>query len=268
MYTEPSHFIMNNLTMDELRRKVPAAFATEPAVHVSDRYSFIPTTRIISEVMDRGWLPVEARQSRRAVDQRHTTHMIVFRRPDTKLKIGGVLPQINWTNNHAAMRRGTLLGGFFKVVCSNGLVISAGIAETKYSRIHKDGAEFDIDEALVSCLGRLDEAEQDIDKWMSIDMNFGQRQEFAAKAVLVKNQNDPIWSAHFDAHEFLNVRRPEDKQNDLWTVFNVVQENIIQGGVRGANGTTRGITQVSEVMRINRGLWQLTQEYGNLHGTN
>jgi Domain of unknown function (DUF932) len=259
---------MNNLTIDELHRMVPAAFATEPADHVSHRYSFIPTTRIISEVMDRGWLPVEARQSRRAIDQMHTTHMIVFRRPDTVLKVGGVLPQINWTNNHAAMRRGTLLGGFFKVVCSNGLVLSAGIAETKYSRIHKDGADFDIDEALASCLARLDDAESDIHRWMNIDLNFGQMQDFASKAILVKNQNDPIWSKHFDAHEYLTRRRPEDKKNDLWTVFNVVQENIIQGGVRGANSTTRGITQVSETMRINRGLWQLATEYGQLHGQN
>jgi hypothetical protein len=259
---------MNNLTLDELKRKVPAAFAAEPAEHVSDRYSFIPTTKIITQVMERGWLPVEARQSRRAIDWLHTTHMITFRRPDTNLQVGGVLPQINWTNNHAAMRRGTLLGGFFKQICSNGLVVSAGIAETKYSRIHIDGADFDIDEALASCLERLDEAEQDIHRWMNIDLNFGQKQEFAAKAVLVKNQNDPIWSAHFDAHEFLNTRRPEDRRNDLWTVFNVVQENIIQGGVRGANGTTRGITQVSETMRINRGLWQLATEYGTLHSKN
>jgi Domain of unknown function (DUF932) len=259
---------MKNLTLDELRRMVPAAFATEPAVHVSDRYSFIPTTRIISEVMDRGWLPVEARQSKRACDQLHTTHMIVFRRPDTNLHVGGVLPQINWTNNHAAARRGTLLGGFFKWICSNGLVVSAGIAETKYHRIHIDGADLDINKALAACLARLDEAESDIHKWMNLELNFGQKQDFARRAIIVKNQNDPIWSSHFDAHEFLNTRRPEDKRNDLWTVFNVVQENIIQGGIRGANGTTRGITQVSETMRINQGLWQLATEYGNLHSKN
>jgi hypothetical protein len=194
--------------------------------------------------------------------------MITFRRPDTNLKLGGVLPQISWTNNHAAAKRAVLLGGFFKVVCSNGLIISCGIAETKFMRIHKDGAEFDLDKALHAALLRLDEAEADVDRWMHFDLNFGQKQEFAQRAVLVKNQHDAIWSAHFDAHEFLNTRRPEDRKNDLWTVFNVVQENIIQGGVKGANGTTRGITQVSEVMRINQGLWQLAQEYGNLHGRN
>jgi len=51
-------------------------------------------------------------------------------------------------------------------------------------------------------------------------------------------------------------------------VFNVVQENVMKGGVRGAVRETKPINQVAEIQRINQGLWQLATDYGKLHGVN
>jgi hypothetical protein len=256
---------MKILTIEDLHAQVPAAFATEPADNVSHRYSFIPSDQIITEVMTRGWQPTSAYQSSRVRDQRHATHMITFRQPNTELRIGDVLPQINLFNNHSAAKRFRLLGGFFRMICSNGLVVSLGIAESDINRIHIDGASVDVDRALTGALDSINSALDQIVQWQQIPLNFVQQNDFAAKAVLIKNNNDPYWSAHFDAREFLNRRRDPDRANDLWTVFNVVQENIMRGGVQGAVRTTKPITQVAEVQRINQSLWQLTTEYGQLH---
>ncbi len=259
---------MTNLTLHDLHQMVPAAFATEPASNVSDRYSFIPSEPIIDEVMSRGWLPVEARQSHRVDDKLHATHMITFRQPNCEIEVGGVLPQLTMFNNHAAAKMFKFLGGFFRLVCSNGLIIGTGIAESRIIRIHKDGAEVDIEAAFTEAVGRLDDALQFVYKWQQVPLNFVEQNDFAAKAVLVRNHDDVCWSRHFDAHEFLTRRRDVDKSNDLWTVFNVVQENIMKGGVQGASRTTKPITQVAEIQRINQGLWQLAQDYGTLHGVN
>ena len=57
-------------------------------------------------------------------------------------------------------------------------------------------------------------------------------------------------------------RRLEDAGDDLWRTFNVVQENVLRGGIprRSANHRltrTRGITAIREDVRLNAGLWEL-----------
>jgi len=260
---------MKILDINELHRLVPAAFADAPANTVSDRYSFIPTLRVVGQLAEQDWFPVEASQSKRVGDPIHATHMIKFRKLDTRIQIGGVAPEIWVINNHAALRRITMRAGFYKWACSNGLVVSVpGMIDERFDKIHIDNAAFEFEKAFAIATHRLQAATTQIEEWMRIPLNFVEQNDFAAEAILIRNHDDPVWSKHFDAHEFLTRRRPEDKGHDLWTVFNVVQENIMKGGVQGAVRTTKPITQVAEVQRINEGLWQLATEYGTFHGVN
>ena len=260
---------MKTLTINELHRTVPAAFADSPADHVSDRYSFIPTYRIIGQLAEQKWYPVEASQSSRVRDTLHATHMIKFRKLDARIQVGGVIPEVDVFNNHMALRRISMRAGFHKLVCSNGLVVSVpGMVDTKFDKIHIDNAAFEFERAFTIAMNRLQVATGQIEEWMKIQLNFVEQNDFAAKAILIRNHDDPVWSKHFDAREFLERRRKEDLSSDLWTVFNVVQENIMKGGVQGAVRTTKPITQVAEVQRINEGLWQLATEYGTTHGVN
>jgi|SRR5215472_1935618 len=251
------------ITLENLEKVVPAAFADEPADNVSDRYSFISTRDIISRLGERGFVPVKGYQSRRAGDQRHTTHMITFESPQFRFNVGDIAPQVVLFNNHAAARRATLRAGVWKKTCGNGLVVSVGQFQAEYSVIHKDGNSFDFDQEFARVIKELESVTDQIKHWQGINLNFVQKQDFASKAVLIRNQNDPYWSRHFDAHEFLAARRDVDKADDLWTTFNVVQENIIKGGVQGPNRITKPITQVTEVQRINEALWRLVTDYGN-----
>ncbi len=253
------------LSENDLHRLVPAAFAQAPAEHTSERYSFIPTSELITQITDRGWKPVAAGQSMRIANHATTKHMIRFRQPDVKIEVGGTLPEIVLINSHDATKRFSLLAGFFRLVCSNGLIIGTGIGETKVNRVHIDGADVSVDEALTSAMDRLDKAITQIDVWQQTDLGWGTRQQFAKDAIVVRNRGDKIWSDHFSPRDFLVTRRATDKRNDLWTTFNVLQENILKGGVQGVTRMTKPITQVSEVARINTELWQLAEKYGTLH---
>ena len=69
---------------------------------------------------------------------------------------------------------------------------------------------------------------------------------------------------NYPVHEgrLLQPRRIEDTSKDLWTTFNVVQENIIKGGMytRGSDGRSRrarAIKSVNEDQRLNKALWIL-----------
>lgn len=259
---------MNTLTLENLRTIVPAAFAESPASNVSDRYSFIPTEPLINLMAGRGWYPTDARQSKRVTNAAHTTHMITFRQADARVKVGDVTPQLTLFNNHAAQRRATLRAGFYRWLCGNGLVVSVGIVDIRGDYIHIDGASFNFEEDFANAINRLDGACKQIAEWTNVELNFVQQQQFAYDSILIRNNDDKYWSNHFNPFDFLARRRDGDRGNDLWTVFNVVQENILKGGVQGAVRTTKPITQVKEIQRINESLWQLATEYGTLHGVN
>jgi hypothetical protein len=77
--------------------------------------------------------------------------------------------------------------------------------------------------------------------------------------------------------QLLEERRHDDRGNDLWTVFNVAQENILRGGIRGrkrdANNrirrvTTRPVKSIDRDVRLNKALWTLTEKMAELKASN
>ena len=58
---------------------------------------------------------------------------------------------------------------------------------------------------------------------------------------------------------------------NLWRVFNRTQENLLKGGLTGRSASgrhtrTRAIKSVTEDVRLNRALWQLTEHFAALKG--
>jgi len=62
----------------------------------------------------------------------------------------------------------------------------------------------------------------------------------------------------------------EDREPSLWNTFNVVQENLVRGGLATFNSSTRRRGQTREVASIdgntslNRALWILAEEMRKL----
>ena len=71
----------------------------------------------------------------------------------------------------------------------------------------------------------------------------------------------------------LSYRRREDMPDgsgarSLWATYNVVQENMIRGGLVARNTSgrihrTHKIMSIDRDVRINRGLWALTEQFAN-----
>ena len=66
--------------------------------------------------------------------------------------------------------------------------------------------------------------------------------------------------------------RADDRANDLWTTLNVIQENVMRGGLsarasasmdqhgrwrRGRVVTTRAVNNIDQGVKLNRALWVL-----------
>ena len=64
-------------------------------------------------------------------------------------------------------------------------------------------------------------------------------------------------------------RYADQKDSDLFTVFNVIQENLIKGGIRGyrlnkygytTRTKTREVKAIDQNVKLNRALWTLTEK--------
>src|SRR4030095_16362541 len=104
------------LNESDLRRMVPAAYATSPSERASERYAFIPTNQLIDQIEERGWLPTRVHQSKKTTDLEHYIHKIVFRNPSQlEVSVGGVILEITLINSHNLSRRFSLFAGWFRL---------------------------------------------------------------------------------------------------------------------------------------------------------
>jgi hypothetical protein len=69
----------------------------------------------------------------------------------------------------------------------------------------------------------------------------------------------------FDLEDILNPVRREDYGNDLWSVFNVVQEKIMDGGFQYSSGNkvrkARKIKNFKQDIDLNSKLFDLALQY-------
>jgi len=115
------------LTIDAVRHYAPSAFATEAHSSRSERYSYIPTSTVITALMKEGFQPFKACQSRSRIEGKSefTKHMIRFRHADTQLaQRGDSVPEVILINSHDGTCQYKLIGGIFRYICTNGLVVA------------------------------------------------------------------------------------------------------------------------------------------------
>src|SRR5271168_1422847 len=125
-----------NLSMDDLRRTVPSVFTKEAYEKTSDKYKLISTDQIIQGMMNEGFMPVAARQSRTKIEGKapYTKHMIRFRHVNTEVKLtqfGELFPEIVLINSHDGGSSYRLMAGIFRLICENGLIAGEKYDEVK-----------------------------------------------------------------------------------------------------------------------------------------
>jgi hypothetical protein len=176
--------------------------------------------------------------------------------------VGDIIPEISLVNNHMAQRIFRFFAGFMRLACLNGLVVPLGMARTEQKRKHIGDALPDVHRALQDGLQTLNAAATEIEAWKQIQLDIGQRLAFAKQAYGIRRP-DLVLSDGFNASDLLRPRRDEDVADDLWTVFNRVQENLTVGGVRinYARRNLRGLTSVDKTLNVNERLWALARWY-------
>lgn len=257
------------LTRHDISNAVPSALADAHDGRRSNRYTFVPTTEIVDSMEANGWGVVRARgpKSRTELSRGFGLHQlefqdrnaVAFQDPRARGRATGapIFPRIHIINSHNGTSRFEVLAGLYAMVCSNGLMVSAG-SVGEFSVRHN--SSFDAEEAhriigeFRSRMGKLNDA---IECWASINLSTEQQRAFATAAARIRwNKPDDIMP---DADTLLQRNREEDGAPNLWTVFNVVQENLIGGGFKRSRRVARPISQLRESNRINAELWDLAE---------
>jgi hypothetical protein len=252
------------MTKEEIRQAASSVFTKEKGDKTSSHYKHISTEQIIDDMNALGWGVVDAKQVRARKGVGFQKHLVVFGNPE--IVINGndgdtVFPRILLTNSHDGKNAFTFTAGLFRLVCENGLVISdENFASLKIRHMGYDFEELQktinaIVEKLpltVECMNRFKQTQLDEDK----------KQQFALAALGLRFN---IENLTFNVEDILEPTRPEDKGNDLWSVYNVVQEKLVHGMVNYQNGNknrkARRIKNFQQDIKLNSELYELAMEY-------
>ena len=240
----------------------PAAAATAPAAHVSQRYQFISTKHVIEMMAAEGFeVHSTAVRRRRAANSAPQlgAHVVDFRHP-AAAPIHGTVPRILFVNSHDGSRRAQVRVGAFRLVCANGMVTGMTLAAADAR--HAGDAAADLVERMRQLSRNTLPMFQQIERWTRKQLTAAQAHDFARLAAQLRWSNPHT----VPTDELLAVRRPGDDAGDLWTVFNRVQEATTRLELNGRATTGRRITtkpllEVGPNIKYNADLWALAEEF-------
>ena len=190
-----------------------------------------------------------------------TKHMIRLRNGGVG-NIGDSIPEVVLTNSHDGRNAFTLHAGLFRMVCSNGLVI----ADTTFEQVKIKHQWYNFEEIrkiMDNMLEVVPKVITQVNKLNSISLNEEQQIDFASQALLTRY---PKGNEVLNVEDLLSPVRQSDRGNDLWKIFNVVQEKLIKGGLvfndkKEKMQKLRPIINIDRRIDVNKKLWELTEAY-------
>lgn len=262
-------FYKNILTVEQLQKRVPSVFVDSNKESLSDKYLQIPTYKILEGLMKNGFKVVGAKeQNTRTGNREHAKHVLFLTHDSiSDLAVNEGLPMVRIQNSHNGLSSFQLTTGFFRLVCSNGLILPE--SELSSAKIkHVKGMENEVIDASYRILTSMPEQIKMIDEMKSIELNRDEKRILAeSSANLIFDENIIELNAKRGidlASKLLNPRRFEDKKNDLWSTFNVIQENAIKGGFKvlreSGYRATKAVTSIDSDKKINIELMTLAQK--------
>lgn len=254
------------ITLNEAISQIPAIGATRPSEKVSSSYQFVSTRDILERVQQDGWLITGVTAQSRMPHAQHRVTLVHendiakarnFQKEESVNTQDGI-PRIEMFNSHDLTKRLMFAIGYFKFVCSNGLIVASGPAETIRTkhRFSNDKLE-QIMEQVSLISERFPAINQTISDFSSRHLTEEEQIAYAQFAIKGRFNYRPEMPKRFrdmgrTVEKLLSHRRAEDNGNTTWQVFNRVQENLMMG----VEGFSRPIRGYSDSIRVNQLLWK------------
>jgi hypothetical protein len=282
IYTPTARFDTGRaLTEDELYKVAPSVFATTAHVSRSDRFAPIPTIEIVRGLAKEGFGVVGAKQSLTRVEGKapFTKHLLRIRKSeaDANYRVGDTVAEMLLKNANDGTSVYDLFAGLFRIACLNSMVAQIGTIDTV--KVRHTGKDI-VGKVIEGTYRVVESAKLALAaprEWSQIRLDRDEALAMAEAARMIRfgdaegNLDTPITAA-----QLLTARRLDDVARDnVWTNFNVLQENVIRGGLHGVqinannqarNMTTRPVKGIDQDVRLNRALWTLANRMAELKG--
>ncbi|RWL93206.1 MAG: DUF945 domain-containing protein [Mesorhizobium sp.] len=268
-----SHQISGREALDNeaLYRHVPSIFAREAHDSRSDRYVYVPTIEIVEGLRREGWFPFFAVQAvpRDGSRHGHAKHMLRLRRDDGIGKPEAA--EVIIVNSHDGTSAYQMFAGVLRFVCTNSMIAGERFEEVRVP--HKGGIQDQIIEGVYTVAEDFPRLVEATETMKDTQLSKGE-QRILAEASLVARYGEGESPVRPD--QIIAPRRREDVGQSLWQTFNVIQENLIRGGLSGRRQTadgrirrsqTRAINGIDQNVGLNRALWTLAEGMQRLKTT-
>lgn len=229
----------------------------QPHESLSDKYRHLPDSYFIQPLIDRGFTIDSAEGGGLG------TRLIRLSHPE--LLIGNDKVQVVATNSHDGSKAFNMFLGIFRLVCSNGLIV--GESFTAKNPVRHIGNNF-YEKVDV----RVDELLRETDRLVALVERMKTTTDFDVQSLVnnafqLRFKDDPEKNKFYKPLNLLHPNRSADTSDDLWTMFNVLQEKLIRGGFfyrldskgTGSIRFAKGSTNINNNIRLNTKLWDIVQ---------
>jgi len=268
----------SSLSLDTIRSAAPSVFTTEGFHTTSDKYKPIPTINIVEGLIAKGFMPVRVSQSSSRIEGKElfVKHMLRFRHVDAQPNHKGLYPEVCLINSHDGTHAYKLVAGVYRLICSNGLI---GWAESCQVRVKHIGDETynRVIEGSFEVMRHGEQLLLSADSMGEIQLDDREALILAETAHSLKFEEDSLQGRAIKPSQLLTPRRYADQPKDLFTTFNVIQENLMKGGLSGgardANNrykrtTTRQVNSIDSNVKLNQALWKMADRMAELKSGN
>ena len=257
------------LNASQIKERAKSVFTDKAGPSTSEKFTHIPTHKVIEDMEQLGWGVVDAKEVKARAKNSigFQKHLVVFRNPDVVINGADgdtVFPQILLTNSNDGKNAFTFTAGLFRMVCENGLVVSTQEFENVKMR-HMGYTFEELQKQIRAMVEQLPLTVESMNKMKKIQLDEEQAKALAKKALTTRFTEDQVEAMDFNLDELLEPTRDEDKGNDLWSVFNVIQEKILDGDFTYMSGArirkARKVKNFKQDLEINQKLFAMAAEF-------
>ncbi len=187
---------------------------------------YIPTIDVVQKLQNEGWMINGVDEQRNNKTRKITNNYVQMTHPDFAVKNSKgkdeAYSSITIKNSCSGNQPLQMSLGAFRMVCSNGLVRFDEHAESEKIK-HTEINYRDLDRFVHSLNNKAQDVIAQLNTWKQKDMTLEQMRTLAYNAAKLRYSED---DENFNPDALLQVNRVEDEGDDVWTVFNRIQENL------------------------------------------
>jgi len=215
---------------------------------IKQKEFYIPTLDVVTKLQDEGWR-ISGVAEQRGKNRKITNNYVQLQHPDFAVKNSKgkdeAFTSITLSNSCNGAKPLQMSLGLFRQVCTNGLVAFDQHAESQNIKHIAINAR-DLDRFITPMNSKVNKLLAEVNEMKHRGLSAEEIRKLAREAASLRYSNlDDI-----NIDDLLTVNRVEDESNDLWTVFNRIQENL-----------THDVKNMSEDIRINQQLFSLVENF-------